>query len=340
MFVGILSKKIVGFGVAQNVCMQCNAYRRANIPIRNYPTHRCKNNHDSSSAAMETSLVVRLQNDVAKKGARLSMCVGDGDTHVDYHLNASLLPELSGVGKCLDLNHLVKNLKKCLSTWKEKYYRSNPKALTAIMVAFLCGAFSRVVYQHRIEPKHHIIPLEREDILQTAPETLTSITSTSASNTSSLLDNAVDGRSKKRAEIEETSDQRLARFLRCLIPTIPIVKLRDSSQDLSVFDFDFAGLNDGSCGGKDIEFLANVAFNILPQSNRCKDVIYETTSSLRLIQLTLYPTIEFGDRTLALKTTSAWTKMHCLIQPFLKLSKKVKFNFWNRLWCANILVSS
>ena len=255
MFVGILSKKIVGFGVAQNVCMQCNAYRRANIPIRNYPTHRCKNNHDSSSAAMETSLVVRLQNDVAKKGARLSMCVGDGDTHVDYHLNASLLPELSGVGKCLDLNHLVKNLKKCLSTWKEKYYRSNPKALTAIMVAFLCGAFSRVVYQHRIEPKHHIIPLEREDILQTSPADFTSETSTSTTNKGPILDNDVDGRTRVRAELEKSTDQRLARFMRCLVPTIPIIQLRDSSQDLSVFDFDFSGLNEGSFESNGIQFF-------------------------------------------------------------------------------------
>jgi hypothetical protein len=254
MFVGILSKKIVGFGVAQNVCMQCNAYRRANILKENYPKHRCKNNHTGSSASMETSLVVRLQNDVAGKGARLSMCVGDGDTHVDYHLNASLMPELSGVGKCLDLNHLVKNLNKCLSAWKEKYYRSNPKALTAIIVAFLCGAFSGVVYQHRIEPKHHIIPLEREDILQKDPEIISAEKTTSATDKSPMLDNADDGSTQMRADIEQSADQRLARFLRGLLPTIPIKQLRDSSQDLSIIDFDFAGLNNGSFEGNGNDF--------------------------------------------------------------------------------------
>jgi hypothetical protein len=254
MFVGILSKKIVGFGVAQNVCMQCNAYRRANILKENYPKHRCKNNHTGSSASMETSLVVRLQNDVAGKGARLSMCVGDGDTHVDYHLNASLMPELSGVGKCLDLNHLVKNLNKCLSAWKEKYYRSNPKALTAIIVAFLSGAFSGVVYQHRIEPKHHIIPLEREDILQKDPEIISAEKTTSATDKSPMLDNADDGSTQMRADIEQSADQRLARFLRGLLPTIPIKQLRDSSQDLSIFDFDFAGLDNGSFEGNGIDF--------------------------------------------------------------------------------------
>ena len=123
------------------------------------------------------------------------------------------------------------------------------------MVAFLCGAFSRVVYQHRIEPKHHIIPLEREDILQTSPADFTSETSTSTTNKGPILDNDVDGRTRVRAELEQSTDQRLARFMRCLIPTIPIIQLRDSSQDLSVFDFDFSGLNEGSFESNGIQFF-------------------------------------------------------------------------------------
>ena len=59
---------------------------------------------------------------------------------------------------------------------------------------------------------------------------------------------------RKCADIEQSADQRLARFLRGLLPTIPIKQLRDSSQDLSIFDFDFAGLDNGSFEGNGIDF--------------------------------------------------------------------------------------
>ena len=174
MLIGLLSKRVVGFGVAQTICTQCNAYRRKGLNIRDYPTHNCKRNHVGSSAAMETSLAVRMQAELAGKGARLSLVVGDCDTHVDAHLNSCPDKDLRGVRKCLDLNHMLKNIKKTLMAIKEKYYKNNPNVLTPIIIAHLCATFQRVVYRHRIDPRNAVVPLEVVDLFDKTDPNATS----------------------------------------------------------------------------------------------------------------------------------------------------------------------
>ena len=129
-----------------------------------YPTHNCKRNHVGTSASMETSLAVRMQAELAGKGARLSLVVGDCDTHVDAHLNSCPDKDLRDVKKCLDLNHMVKNIKKTLFSLKDKYYKSNTVVLTPIIIGHLCATFTRVVYRHRIDPRNSVLPLEAVDL--------------------------------------------------------------------------------------------------------------------------------------------------------------------------------
>ena len=74
-----------------------------------------------------TSLAVRMQAQLADKGARLSMVVGDCDTHVDAHLNSCPTPELRNVIKCQDLNHMVKNIKKTLMGHQRQVLQRQPK---------------------------------------------------------------------------------------------------------------------------------------------------------------------------------------------------------------------
>jgi len=168
MLVGLLTGRVVGFGVAQKICWQCNAYKRKGLKVAEYPPHPCKTNHFGSSASMETSVAVRMQAQLADKGARLSVVVGDCDTHVDAHLNSCPTPELRNVIKCQDLNHMAKNIKKILMAIKERYFKGNPKVLTPLMIGYLVSTFTRVVYRHRVDPRHSVVPLEVVDLFSDA----------------------------------------------------------------------------------------------------------------------------------------------------------------------------
>ena len=165
MLIGLLTGRVVGFGVTQKICWQCNVYKRKGLAPGQYPPHPCKRSHVGSSASMETALAVKMQADLTSKGARLSVVVGDCDTHAISHLNAAAMPELRNVQKCHDLNHLSKNLKKSLASLKDKYYKGNTKVLTSIMIGHLAHTFSRIVYRHRIDPRNDVLPLDAIDLL-------------------------------------------------------------------------------------------------------------------------------------------------------------------------------
>ena len=165
MLIGLLTGRVIGFGVTQKICWQCNVYKRKGLAPEKYPPHACKRSHVGSSASMETALAVKMQADLTSKGARLSVVVGDCDTHAISHLNAAAMPELRNVQKCHDLNHLSKNLKKSMSSLKDKYWKGNTKVLTPIMIGHLAHTFSRVVYRHRIDPRNDVLPLDAVDLL-------------------------------------------------------------------------------------------------------------------------------------------------------------------------------
>ena len=165
MLIGVLTGSVVGFGVCQTICWQCNAYKRKGLALKDYPSHPCKRSHVGSSASMETALAVKMQAELAGKGARLSVVVGDCDTHAISHLNAAEMPELRNVQKCHDLNHLSKNLKKSLASLKDKFWKGNTKVLTSIIAGHLAHTFSRVVYRYRFDPTNQVLPLDAVDLL-------------------------------------------------------------------------------------------------------------------------------------------------------------------------------
>ena len=221
MLVGLLTGQVVGFGVSQNICWQCNVYKRKGLHVNAYPKHPCKRNHIGSSASMETSLAVRMQAQFADKGARLSMVVGDCDIHVDAHLNSCPTPELRNVIKCQDLNHMVKNIKKTLMAIKDKYYKGNPKVLTPIMIAHLCSTFTRVVYRHRVDPRHAVVPLEVVDVF---------------SDPEPLFDEASDQNHVNPVRQRQESDHDIGNIITQQINS-DVVVADDYGADFSAFDY-------------------------------------------------------------------------------------------------------
>jgi len=161
MFIGQMTNKIIGFGVAQKRCVQCEVYKRKGLTGIHMPKHDCKTNHWASSMAMETAIACRLQVEISQAGARLSVCVGDGDCHINAALNQCEDVDLRHVQRVLDLNHLVRNLFKALAALKTKHYPKLPGVLDAATIQFLCTAFTRVVHQHRILPQTQILVLQQ-----------------------------------------------------------------------------------------------------------------------------------------------------------------------------------
>ena len=63
---------------------------------------------------------------------------------------------------------MAKNIKKILMAIKEKYFKGNPKVLTPLMIGYLVSTFTRVVYRHRVDPRHSVVPLEVVDLFSDA----------------------------------------------------------------------------------------------------------------------------------------------------------------------------
>ena len=162
MFIGQMTNKIIGFGVAQKRCVQCEVYKRKGLTGFHTPKHDCKTNHWASSMAMETAIACRLQVELSQAGARLSVCVGDGDCHLNAALNQCEDVDLRHVQRVLDLNHLVRNLFKALAAVKTKHYPKLAGVLDAPTVEHFCTAFTRVVHQHRVLPQTQILVLQSE----------------------------------------------------------------------------------------------------------------------------------------------------------------------------------
>ena len=160
MFIGQMTNKIIGFGIAQKRCVQCEVYKRQGLTAFHYPAHHCHKNHWSSSAAMETAIACRLQVEVSLSGARLSVCVGDGDSHINAALNQCPNVDLTNVQRVLDLNHLVRNLFKALAVVKSRHYAKQLGVLDPKTIQHFCTVFTRVVHQHRISPHSQIVPLQ------------------------------------------------------------------------------------------------------------------------------------------------------------------------------------
>ena len=160
MFIGQMTNKIIGFGIAQKRCVQCEVYKRQGLTAFHYPAHHCHKNHWSSSAAMETAIACRLQVEVSLSGARLSVCVGDGDSHINAALNQCPNVDLTNVQRVLDLNHLVRNLFKALAVVKSRHYAKQLGVLDPKTIQHFCTVFTRVVHQHRISPQSQIVPLQ------------------------------------------------------------------------------------------------------------------------------------------------------------------------------------
>jgi len=221
MLVGLLTGRVVGFGVTQKICWQCNVYKRKGLPLSDYPPHACKRSHIGSSASMETALAVKMQTDLTSKGARLSVVVGDCDTHAISHLNAAAMPELRNVQKCHDLNHLSKNLKKTLVSVKDKHYKGNNKVLTGIIIGHLAHTFSTVVYRHRIDPTNDVLPLDAIDLL---------------SKDTSTSDDVINTDNPCQNGLPNPADDITGLIINQLDDNI--LHPNDYGFDLSVFDFD------------------------------------------------------------------------------------------------------
>ena len=159
LFVGQETKKIVGFGVAQKRCVQCEYNMRAKVGGVGHSRHSCKKNHIDSSGAMETSILCKLQVAVTKSGARLKVCISDGDVKLGDALKSIDDDELADVQRVLDLNHLVRNFGKALMALKAKYWKKSG-SLTERTIQLLCTMFTRIVHLHRVDASSLTIPLD------------------------------------------------------------------------------------------------------------------------------------------------------------------------------------
>ena len=158
LFVGQQTKKIVGFGVAQKRCVQCEYNFRSKVGGVDHSRHPCKKNHMESSGAMETRILCKLQVAVTQGGARLKVCISDGDVKLGDALKSIDDDELADVQRVLDLNHLVRNFGKALTALKASHWRKSP-SLTDRNIQLLCTMFTRIVHHHRVSTSSVTIPL-------------------------------------------------------------------------------------------------------------------------------------------------------------------------------------
>ena len=149
----------MGFGVAQKRCVQCEYNMRAKLGGVDHTRHSCKKNHIDSSGAMETSILCKLQVAVTKGGARLKVCISDGDVKLGEALRSIDDNELADVQRVLDLNHLVRNFGKALTALKAKHWKKSG-SLTERNIQLLCTMFTRIVHHHRVEASSLTIPLD------------------------------------------------------------------------------------------------------------------------------------------------------------------------------------
>ena len=133
--------------------------------------HSCKKNHFDSSGAMETSILCKLQVAVTKGGARLKVCISDGDVKLGEALRSIDDNELADVQRVLDLNHLVRNFGKALTALKAKHWRKSA-SLTERNIQLLCTMFTRIVHHHRVESSSMTMPL---DLQHTANESVNEV---------------------------------------------------------------------------------------------------------------------------------------------------------------------
>ena len=158
LFVGQETKKIVGFGVAQKRCVQCEYNFRSKVGSVDHSRHPCKKNHHESSGAMETRILCKLQVAVTKGGARLKVCISDGDVKLGDALKSIDDDELANVQRVLDLNHLVRNFGKALTALKARHWRKSP-SLTDRNIQLLCTMYTRIVHHHRVSTSSLAIPI-------------------------------------------------------------------------------------------------------------------------------------------------------------------------------------
>jgi hypothetical protein len=116
---------------------------------------------------------------------------------------------------------MAKNIKKTLMAIKEKYYKGNPKVLTPIMIAYLVATFTRIVYRHRVDPRHAVVPLEVVDVFSD-PEPLFDEAS------DQMLLNTVRQRPESDPDISDIITQQIQS---------DVVVADDYGADFSAFDF-------------------------------------------------------------------------------------------------------
>jgi len=150
----------VGFGVAQKRCVQCEYNMRSKVGGIDHSRHHCKKNHHDSSGAMETRILCKLQVDVTKGGARLKVCISDGDVKLGEALRSIDNDELADVQRVLDLNHLVRNFGKALTALKAAHWRKSA-SFTDRFIQLLCTMFTRIVHHHRVSTSSVTIPLNQ-----------------------------------------------------------------------------------------------------------------------------------------------------------------------------------
>ena len=95
---------------------------------------------------------------VTKGGARLKVCISDGDVKLGDALNSIDDEELANVQRVLDLNHLVRNFGKALTALKASHWRKS-KSLTDRYIQLLCTMFTRIVHHHRVSTSSLAIPI-------------------------------------------------------------------------------------------------------------------------------------------------------------------------------------
>jgi hypothetical protein len=86
-----------------------------------------------------------MESDVAVEGAlyfaeskqhRLGTLVGDGDCHINHHLNTKLPNDLQNINRAYDVNHVIKNFTKKLYTFQIYWKKTRAKLTNKIIMVF------------------------------------------------------------------------------------------------------------------------------------------------------------------------------------------------------------
>ena len=103
-FIGVSSKKVLGYQTRNKSCRQCHINNQQNSIAKD---HDCRMNHHKSSKAMEPDVAVAIAKDLQKEGAKVTHVVGDDDASTIKHLRT----EVDGsIEKISDVIHSKRSL--------------------------------------------------------------------------------------------------------------------------------------------------------------------------------------------------------------------------------------